>query len=587
MFLRKGKKEKGLTLVEVLIATGFVVLVFGSIMGLFRTAIELVGNNKAKIGALALTSERMELIRSLAYNEVGTISGIPAGNIPQTENITLNGISYTRRVLIQYVDDPKDGTGLDDDNGITTDYKRAKVEVSWTFKERAKSVFLVSNIIPLGLETTEGGGTLIIRSFDALGVPVPAADVHIENSTTSPTISIDVATNANGEASFPGAPAASEYEISVTKTGYSTAQTYNPTAENPNPSPSPLTVVEGQSTVGSFAIDVLSSKRVNTYHRITDEVWTDTFSDSSNIIASASSTVSGGDIVLLWTGSEYEPNGYATIGPGTVGFLNQWQEISWLDDTPASTNIVYKVYHDTGGAQAIIPDVDLAGNSTGFTSPPIDISGVSTTTYPVIYIHAELATSDTTITPEVNSVSIAYKEGPIPFSDLPFNMRGNKTIGTDGDGDPVYKYSNDLTTDGNGTILINDLEWDNYTITVEGAVIGYDISESCEPQSRSIAPNTSITTDLYFAPHANNSLLVDVRDSLGDLAEGAIVHLYRAGYDKTQIASSCGQTFFESLLEGKVDSGDAYSIGFSLGGATTTAVDVEVEGASRASVSIN
>lgn len=581
---------KGMTIIEVLVAAAIMLIAFSGIVGLFRTGLELVGNNKAKIGALALAEERMELIHSLAYDDVGTQGGIPAGNIPQNESLTLNGISYNRRVLVQYVDAPEDGLAGADTNSITTDYKRAKVEVTWSFKGLSKSVYLVSNITPPGLETTVGGGTLIVKAFDALGAPVSGANVYIANATTSPTISLNVTTDATGQASFPGAPAASEYEVTVSKSGYSTAKTYGPTAGNPNPTPTHLTVLAGQSTVGSFAIDLLSSKTVHTYHALADKVWQDELNTSTNVTGSASTTVSGGSLILEWGGAAYAPTGSAFVSPGALSYLYSWQEARWVDTTPANTSISYQIYYDNVGTPTIVPDADLPGNSTGFTTSPVDISGLSTATYGTLYIHPILSTTDTSVTPSVDSVSLAYIEGPVPFGSVLFNMHGAKTIGSDSSSNPIYKYNNDLTTDGTGALFINNLEWDNYLITVDRNTLGYDISESCEPQPRSLAPNTHVDTDLYLSPKTSNSLLVDVRNSSATLISNAYVELERAstGFSQLKRTSACGQVFFDSLSVGKVSTSNAYTIHASPDGlSTTTVTGVDVENASTASVTLN
>ncbi|HEC30774.1 MAG TPA: carboxypeptidase regulatory-like domain-containing protein, partial [Candidatus Yonathbacteria bacterium] len=251
---RKQKVASGLSLVDVIIATAFIAIVFTALAGAFLSAIELSAHQKARIGAVAISNQRMELIRNLPYDDVGTVSGIPGGNIPQNENISLNGINYTRRVLIQYVDDPKDGTGALDTNGLTADYKRVKIETSWTIKGNTRSNILISNIVPKGIETVAGGGTLIINVFDALGSPIPSADVSIINSITNPPISINTFTDINGRVTFPGSPSASSYEIIVTNSGYSTAQTYYADTANPNPNPGHLTVIAGDTTVSSFSI---------------------------------------------------------------------------------------------------------------------------------------------------------------------------------------------------------------------------------------------------------------------------------------------------------------------------------------------
>jgi type II secretory pathway pseudopilin PulG len=128
MYLKKTRT--GMTLVELLIAIGLLMIVFGGIFTAFQVVLKLVGASKAHAGALSLANERMEYIRSLPYDTVGTISGIPNGPIPQSATTTLNGVDYTERVLIEYVDAPQDGLDTLDDNGIVADYKRAKVEFS-------------------------------------------------------------------------------------------------------------------------------------------------------------------------------------------------------------------------------------------------------------------------------------------------------------------------------------------------------------------------------------------------------------------------------------------------------------------------
>ena len=169
------QKQKGSSLIDVIVGTAILVIVFVGIFGIFKLSIELVSSSKAKTGALALANEQMEYLRSLSYDDVGTIGGIPSGNIPQEETIVLNQATYTRRTFIQYVDDPKDGLGAGDENFITADYKHAKVEMKWTIGETKRKFSLVSNIVPKGIETLQGGGILTINTIDAFGAPLPGA----------------------------------------------------------------------------------------------------------------------------------------------------------------------------------------------------------------------------------------------------------------------------------------------------------------------------------------------------------------------------------------------------------------------------
>ena len=126
--------------------------VFVGMFGVLQLGTRLATDNKARTGALALALERMEYIRSLPYSNVGTVGGDPSGSLATSESLEINNITYTRTTYIVYVDDPKDGTGASDANGVTDDYKRVKVSVSWEGPKRTRTSSLVSDIAPLNKE---------------------------------------------------------------------------------------------------------------------------------------------------------------------------------------------------------------------------------------------------------------------------------------------------------------------------------------------------------------------------------------------------------------------------------------------------
>lgn len=146
--------SRGVTLIDTVVGTALMLVVFVGIAGAFQLSIDVVTSNKSRAGAIALADERMEYIRSLAYASVGTSGGNPSGAIAQSETVVMNGISYTRRTVIVYVDDPKDGLAGADSNGITRDYKAIKVDVSWRSRIGVRHIILVTRISPpYGVET--------------------------------------------------------------------------------------------------------------------------------------------------------------------------------------------------------------------------------------------------------------------------------------------------------------------------------------------------------------------------------------------------------------------------------------------------
>ena len=144
--------SRGIGLLEVVVSIGLLSVVFVGLFGVLQLGTRLATDNKSRTGASALALERMEFIRSLDYDSIGTVGGDPSGLLATSEAITLNGVPYTRRTVIVYVDDPQDGSGGADSNGITDDYKRMKVEVSWTGKTGARSVSVASDVAPPRIE---------------------------------------------------------------------------------------------------------------------------------------------------------------------------------------------------------------------------------------------------------------------------------------------------------------------------------------------------------------------------------------------------------------------------------------------------
>lgn len=264
---RSACTQSGMTLIDTLVGTFLMVLVFVGVVGVFQLSVDVVTNNRARAGAIALANERMEYVRSLSYEDIGTLGGIPAGDLAQNESVTLNTTSYTRRTLVLYGDDVRDGEGVDDANDIPNDYKLVKVEVSWASRTGNRSVSLVSRFqTPNGMEIdcSSPCGTIEVHVVNALSEAVSNARVDIDNTIVDPDVDLAVYTNANGIARVPGAPVGSGYSIVVSKSGYSTDQTWGSSGQNPSPNPPHVSVANNQTTSLTFAIDRVSSKTVVT-----------------------------------------------------------------------------------------------------------------------------------------------------------------------------------------------------------------------------------------------------------------------------------------------------------------------------------
>lgn len=241
-----------------------------SFYSLISTGSQHIINAKNRLGALALANEKMEVVRNLSYNDIGTDTGAVDGMLKENEQVTKNTRQYDVNTLVEYIDDPFDEQGLPDDN-VPTDYKLVTITVSWNSGAGTDSVKLVSRFVPQGLEVLDPDhGILSINIFSDQpgGTGIPSSKVHVVNSETG--LDTEVYTNSEGNVILMGdriSDSIQKYEITVTKSGYETAQTYPPyPATAYNPTDVHASVVTGVMNVFNMVQNKLTALSV----RITD-----------------------------------------------------------------------------------------------------------------------------------------------------------------------------------------------------------------------------------------------------------------------------------------------------------------------------
>lgn len=406
-WIKLKSNYSGFSLLEVLFVLAILAVTVVALFDLFNMSLKMTWENKARAGAIQLANAKIEIARNLPYNDVGTVGGVVEGTMLQDETVTKNGIDYDVYTNVVYIDDEFDGTYQSDPaDTLTNDYKRVLVRVSWESNFSGSPVDFYTDIAPRGVETTLGGGTLALTVFDAGGLPVDQASIHIYNDSVVPTVDTNTFSNTQGQLIMPGIKAGNGYEITVTKTGYSTDKTYDTTAQLPTPDPPHLTINEGSTTNASFQIDQLSAMPIHVQ----------------------------------------------------------------------------------------------------------DVNGLS-------------------------------------LGDIEVNIHGTKTIGWDSEGDKVYKYDELKTTDVNGNITMNNMEWDTYELIVASST-GYNISETSPAQPIILAPNDAISVVLTLEPQAEHSLIVVVKDVDDQPVEGALVHTTNVlGFDSATTTKSAGQAFFTPMAE--------------------------------------
>jgi len=257
----RPRQQNGQILVSILIALAIFAILLHALFTLIAASFDLVAVNRARITAKHLGLDRIETIRNLAYEDLGTTEGIPNGVLEEFETLRINGLNFTIKTNVIYVDDEYDGQGSDD---LFPDYKRARVEILWEglAKPSKNPLIFVTDIAPAIAQSYASAGTLQIAVVDAYGQPVPQALVKIVADSIDPMVDVTVSTTDQGTTSLPGAqPCIECYEITVTKEGYSTDRTYS-TTEVTNPIKPHVSVIEGNVTQVTFSIDMLATLNV-------------------------------------------------------------------------------------------------------------------------------------------------------------------------------------------------------------------------------------------------------------------------------------------------------------------------------------
>lgn len=258
-------KNRGFTLIETLVGSIVFALVAVAAYQAFAGLMSAVLASRAKVAATSIATEKFEIIRNLPYVDVGISGGIPTGKIARNQTVNRDGYSFDIQTTIRNYDDPFDGTiaGIPGDTS-PSDYRLVHLDINCSNCKHFSPLQFTTLVAPYALETASTNGALFIQVFDALGNPVQGASVHIENNSTVPAISIDETTDNGGWIRIVDAPTGvNVYNISATKTGYTTDQTYPlGGAAGANPLNPDSTVVIQQVTQTSLSIDRTSTLEV-------------------------------------------------------------------------------------------------------------------------------------------------------------------------------------------------------------------------------------------------------------------------------------------------------------------------------------
>lgn len=246
----RGDKH-GFTVLELLISTAVVALIITSIFGLFVSMVRSSVIAKRQAVASTLATNQMEYLKSLPYDSLAVAGGsiYSTSPLPATTTQRIDGVTYKITSSINYVDDSYDGCGSYPTQQLKQQYCRnypppasapavdsnprdyKVVHVSVTDKTNLNLADVDTQISAKVSETASTTGALFVYVIDDNGNPVSGASVRVQNSTVAPAVDLSDNTDGNGIAILYGLPVDTnnfDYQITASKTGYSSLVTLGP-----------------------------------------------------------------------------------------------------------------------------------------------------------------------------------------------------------------------------------------------------------------------------------------------------------------------------------------------------------------------
>lgn len=385
----------------------------------FAYGTALIQQSKYRLGAITLANQKMEIIRSLDYETIGTVSGIPTGDLLEDETVQISNALFQVHTFVQYADDPYDGTlGGSPNDLVPNDYKRVRVEVAWGAETDAEKVVLFSTFAPLGIEQPVGGGILSINILDSQGNGLAGATVHIVNNSVAPLVDVTTTTDTSGNLFLIGAPASAQgYNIAFSKAGY-----FGSTSHAPFPTTAfiPIdvhaSVVNGVVNQATFVMDqssVLELRTIDPFGNAVPDI--DYRIDGGRQLGSQSGTgvpvyEFGEDAATDTNGEQdYANRSYGsytwTLDAGETGYTF----IGLSPESAAGENLFTVLPNVTQQMQMVLADEAVNGALFTVTSSA-DSAPISSAT--VRLTHAALAYDETVTTGNYGKAYFPETEAP-------------------------------------------------------------------------------------------------------------------------------------------------------------------------------
>lgn len=266
------RNQLGYTLVELMVTmTVLAILALGALT-LFTSLLHSAIVAQRQAAASSLATNQMEYLKALPYGHLAVAGGpiISSSTIPASFTKKVQGVTYTVTTSINYADDAYDGCGAYPNDTLKQKYCRnypppagapstdnnpgdyKDVHVAVTDPSGTQLASLDTQVSALVAETASDTGALFVNVVDASGQPVTGASVHVVNDSVSPAVDVSDNTDQNGLAIFydlPPSTSGYHYQITGSKSGYSTLATIAPSGSLQPTYPNQNLIVQNSSYV--------------------------------------------------------------------------------------------------------------------------------------------------------------------------------------------------------------------------------------------------------------------------------------------------------------------------------------------------
>lgn len=371
---------RGIALVEVLVATAVFLLFSLGVYGSINLVFKIVYSSRLRILETAILSEKLEIARNLPFEDVGIVNGIPSGVLPYTTTTIRNGITFNIITTVRNVDDPFDGmaTGTVPIDTAPADYKLVEMSIICNNCNQTNPVILNTRVSPKNLEGASDNGSLFIHVFDSTGKDIQGVSVNVINVSSS--LNLTDVTDNDGMLRIVDIPTGTEaYDVSITKSGYTSDGTIRSTVDNPNPNTSPANIVSQKVTEMSFEIDLSADLTVNTINQYCSALGIATFNMRGD------KTI-GHDPTVYKINDDYTTNAYGIYNfdnwqydkyylsvSGTVYDLAGTIPITPWNITPGLTQEAYLILYPHSANSLLVGVID-AGTKGPVSSSTVQLS---------------------------------------------------------------------------------------------------------------------------------------------------------------------------------------------------------------------